>query len=325
MIMMPSSESMTYLKDLREIVQSLDELKAEIENKKIFITGGTGFLGRWLVDGLLALGAKVTVLTRNREKALEINPYWKSNPNISLIEGNLSGRLHVEMAFDEVIHAANDLSFSAEAALEAAKVIFDLSKESGAKRVLFLSSGAVYHIDPKTSSPYATAKQLIEKEGVERATHGDFEFKIARCFAFLGPHQDLQSHFAATQFFNDVIHGRAITIQGDGSPIRSFLYPTDFAIGVLKILFQGRSQQAYDLGSSEAVTIADLAKLISNGGEVNILKQVSKSLSQSNSYLPNLSLIEKELKFHQTVNLREAITRTKKFYLETFPNSKSLA
>ena len=184
-----------------------------------------------------------------------------------------------------------------------------------------MSSGAVYQTGNAPLNSYAESKILIEQEGNRRASHGSFEFKIARCFAFLGPHQDLDSHFAAAQFFSQVIQGKAITIQGDGSPIRSYLYPTDFVVGVIQILLKGRSGQAYDLGSKEAVKIVDLAKLINEcrPGEippVNVLHQGSKSLSQSNVYLPNLDLIENELNFKPKVNLSEAVKRTSQFYQE---------
>ncbi len=311
--------SLTYLNDLLEIVQSLDDAKASLKDKKIFITGGTGFLGVWLVDALVQLGAKPTLLTRNKERAISKNLPW--------IEGNLKNLPELTGNFDEVIHAANDLTLTSDESLASAKKVFDFAKKSGAKRVLFLSSGAAYQTEKAETNAYIGSKLLIEKEGTERSSRGDFEFKIARCFAFIGPHQDLNSHFAATQFFKDLIDQKPLTVKGDGNPVRSFLYPTDFMVGVIKILLHGRSNQIYNLGSNEAAKIIDLANLVNSHrtGEIppiNVLNQDSKSLSQTDVYLPDMKLTETELNFHQKINLKEAVKRTAKFYQEMFPNSK---
>ena len=320
-----------YLNHLSELVQVLDSEASSLKGKSIFITGGTGFLGRWLVDTFLLLGTQVTVLTRNKEKAFETCPYWRDTQNLILLEHNLLTPLPTTLGkFELILHAANDLAFSAHDALQAAKFIFTFAAQTQSRKALFLSSGAIYsHFQfPELKNPYAEGKALIEAEGNHLAKLGNFEMLTARCFAFLGPHQDLNSHYAATQFFKALIENNTITIQGDGKAIRSYLYPSDFVRGIFKILLHGTSGHAYDLGSSEAISILELAQKINvyrrnSIPEVKLLNHPSHSpsLSQNNCYLPDLSLIENELGFQLKINLDTAIERTARFYAELFPKA----
>ena len=336
---------MTYLNDLQEIVQSLDALKPWVAHKRILITGGTGFLGRWLTDSLTLLGAEPTVLTRNRKGSNPVN-YWVGDLLDENFWRNLNADASAADSFDTIIHAANQFSNSADQAFEMGVRVFDLAEKVNAKRVLFISSGAVYNsslkaptefseeeqlaTDLSSSHSYAAGKIRVEREGIARAKRGAFEFKIARGFAFFGPHQILTSHFAAAQFFRSLVDQKPIFVQGGGAAIRSYLYPTDFVTGALSVLFRGRSMQPYNLGSKVPTRIIELANAINQCRRgvpvpVQILKNETASLSKSDIYVPKISLIEQELGFKQTINLSEAVKRTAQFYEEATFNSSTRA
>ena len=316
--------SASYLNDLLEVVQALSGFETDIKNCNILITGGTGFLGRWLVDVLLLMGANVSVVSRSPEKSLSNVEHWRNAPGISWIQSDLKSLPQVRGGMDVVIHAANDLNYTANEALEAAKMVFDAAEVSKASKVLFLSSGAVYSAAGQLN-PYGQAKIWIENEGLKRASEGRFDFRIARCFSFLGPLQDLNAHFAATQFFRALIEGRPILIQGDGSPVRSFLYPVDFCCAIIRILMLGESGQCYDVGSHERVSIRELAERINRYRDgvippIETLGQKGASLSQSNVYAPACEN-RCDVQGVPKIKLDEAIFRTARFYRETFPNS----
>ena len=90
--------------------------------------------------------------------------------------------------------------------------------------------------------------------------------RIARCYAFIGPHLPLSGPFAAGNFAADVAAGRPIVINGDGSPVRSYLYAADMAIWLWTVLVRAPAGSVYNVGSSEAIDIKALAGRIAAVG-----------------------------------------------------------
>ena len=147
---------------------------------------------------------------------------------------------------------------------------------ASAKKLLLTSSGAVYGPQPAglshvpedyTGAPDPLLPASVYGEGKRAAelmcslaAGADLEIKIARCFAFIGPHLPLHAHFAAGNFLADALAGRNIKIASDGSSIRSYLYASDLAIWLWTMLFRAPSLRAYNVGSEDAVSIAELAE-----------------------------------------------------------------
>jgi nucleoside-diphosphate-sugar epimerase len=92
---------------------------------------------------------------------------------------------------------------------------------------------------------------LQHRTGIESIT--------ARCFAFCGPGLPLNGHFAIGNFVRDALYVDEITVQGDGSPMRSYLYGADLAVWLLYMLINGKAGESYNVGSDEALSIKDLA------------------------------------------------------------------
>jgi dTDP-glucose 4,6-dehydratase len=91
----------------------------------------------------------------------------------------------------------------------------------------------------------------------------NFEVKIARCFAFIGPYLPLNSHLAIANFIKAGFQGTVIDIQGDGKTCRSYLYMADLTIWLWTILFKGENCYPYNVGSDKVITIAELANFVS--------------------------------------------------------------
>jgi dTDP-glucose 4,6-dehydratase len=241
---------------------------------------------------------------------------------------------------DVVINAA---SASVGRAHEAAEVfgtsvagtrhVLDFAKRSGPIPVLFTSSGAVYGKQPAelprlaettASGPdpldprftYHEAKRAAELLHVIESLDSALQPKIARLFAFVGHLLPLDAHFAIGNFIRDAVRGGPIVVEGDGTPLRSYLYATDMTIWLWRILHGGQANRAYNVGSERAISIADTARSVAslaglgpNGVEVRL--QPHKAPQQR--YVPSTERAHNELGLAQSVDFHDAILRTLDF------------
>jgi len=263
---------------------------SELRGRRLFITGGTGFFGFWLlmaISYLNSTGANITVtaLSRNAQRFLERHPFFKQCQWLSFCHGNIIDYSPPSGHFDLFIHAATDTSPSA---IESSLQLFNSmvsgtqhllahARSSNAKRVLLISSGAVYGEQPQqvdkipedasyagssidVNNVYSEGKRAMEMLCACYAHAHNIEIVTARCFSFIG--YGLPSHLAIGQLINDALYADVITIKGDGLPVRSYLYAADLAVWLLAILTKGENMSAYNVGSDVGMTIADYALLV---------------------------------------------------------------
>ena len=327
--------------DLGEIVRLGARDFETLRGARLFITGGTGFFGKWLLAGLaqaereLGLGMRLTILSRDPKQFAADWPEVKEQRGWNLFEGAVAELPALLERFDYVIHAAADAPAQPDATAEAERShsivagterVLRLAERPGTKRLLFVSSGAVYgaatgklegareneSINATPLMPYAEAKRAAEA-ACERSRA---DFNIARAFAFLGPHLPLDQNFAAGNFIGDALRGGPIRVRGDGTALRSYLYPTDLIVWLIAILIRGQLNTAYNVGSDEVVSTRDLARTIAAaaGEDVRVDIQSTQPQGPQNIYLPNIGRATNELGLKVTVPLREAIRRTLAFY-----------
>jgi len=287
------------LVDLDMILAQTQELWQEMRGQRVFITGGTGFFGCWLVESFchvnraLGLGAQATVLTRDPAGFARKCPHLANDPGLTLLAGDVRDFAFPGGEFRFVVHAATEASAkqAAEEPLEMLSTILagtertlKFAAQCGVRKYLLTSSGAVYgpqppelthvpesyagapnQLDP--SSVYAEGKRAAELMCVlhqrSAAARGiEFEAKITRCWAFCGPHLPLDAHFAIGNFIGDVLAGRPISIGGDGAPRRSYLYAADLAAWLWTMLFRGPALLPINVGSGNDVSILELAECV---------------------------------------------------------------
>jgi nucleoside-diphosphate-sugar epimerase len=315
------------------------ELEA-LRGKKLFITGGTGFFGKWLLASLakadadLGLDLQVTVLSRDPASFLRLYPEVAEIEAIHFEPGDMAHFPIEDQRYDHIIHAATDTkgydseigeAKRARAITDGTQRVLELARKSAAQRLLYISSGAVYgslvgqptgasEIDisrAEAITPYGKAKREAERFCEESG----LEFVTARAFAFLGPWLPLDAHFAAGNFLRDARHGGPILVRGDGTALRSYLYPADLVVWLLRILFRGQPSHAYNIGSDEVVSTAQLARLIAEAvtptPEVTI--QSVQPQGPQNIYLPDIHRARTELNLDVAIPLRDAIARTLAF------------
>lgn len=312
---------------------------------RLFLTGGTGFWGSWLVESLvhadraLNLNLHAVVLTRDADSFRARRPALAGSAALSFVVGDVRDFSFPSGRFTHVIHAATSASVTLNASdpgemrdviVRGTKRILQFAEASGARRLLLASSGAVYgrqrsgtrHVaedDPGLKVPieppsaYAEGKREAERLCLEAVRRGGLEPVIARGFAFLGPHLPLDAHYAAGNLLRDALAGGPVSVSGDGTPYRSYMYAADLTAWLWALLARGASGRAYNVGSENRVTVAELARtiasIVSPDAEVRIAKAAVAGASPE-QYVPSTRRAREELGLRDTIDLEEGIRRT---------------
>ncbi len=335
--------------DLQQILEQARPAFQELRGSKIFVTGGTGFFGHWLLESLLhsnrelGLQARATVLTRSAAAFQRKAPHIAKDPAITLLEGDIKTFPFPAEAHTHVLHAATDTVGNgaapyelAEAILEGTRRTLQFALHTGATRFLLTSSGAVYGRnvtdvaaipeiyrgapDPLLlQSSYDEGKRMAEHLCVAYSAGTPLACSIARCFAFVGPHLPLDQHFAIGNFIRDALAGTTIHIKGDGTPLRSFLYMSDLAVWLWRLLVSGTANRAINVGSGDAVSIAELAHTVAATLRPELRVQIDgvpQPGAVAATYVPDVSRAAAEHHLRVSVPLREAIEKTAAWYTE---------
>jgi nucleoside-diphosphate-sugar epimerase len=339
--------------DLDHVLEHTRDLWEELRGNRIFITGATGFFGCWLLETFawanerLNLNAKATILTRNPAKLKQNVPHLADS--LDVIVGDVRKFPLPPGEFSHLIQAATESSVELNAQhptlmfdtiVEGTRHCLAFATKAGVKKFLLTSSGAVYGKQPADvshlpedfagspdpldpQSAYGEGKRAAELlctlaakpcgDGALPGNSNRLETKIARCFAFVGPYMKLDAHFAIGNFIRDRLSGGPIQVQGDGTAARSYMYASDLMIWLWTILFRGQSCRAYNVGSEEAISIAELAGHVAETGServpVNIAgKRVAGAPVAR--YVPSIARAQKELGLRSTISLNSAIERT---------------
>ncbi|HET6326067.1 MAG TPA: NAD(P)-dependent oxidoreductase [Planctomycetaceae bacterium] len=329
--------------DLDHILEGTPQVWDQLRDGRLFITGGTGFFGTWLLESLcwavdrLHLPLETVVLTRSPESFAEKCPHLAGHPAMRFHQGDVQEFAFPDGRFTHVIHAAfpstkplADPRETATLILRGTERTLDFMEHSRAQHLLFTSSGAVYGrqpVDlaavpetypgaPNLSDPrsaYGESKRMAELLCHLQAQLGGLSVKVARGFAFVGPHLPLDAHFAIGNFIRDAMAGGPIHVRGDGTAVRSYLYAADLAAWLWTILVAGKSGQAYNVGGAEAVSIADLARRVRDelapGVQIN-QDRAPQPGQIVDRYVPDVTLAASELGLLPRITLGDAVRRT---------------
>ena len=335
------------LDDLEYIFQNTKDVWEQLREKSIFITGGTGFFGKWLLESFiyvnekLGLNAKIISLSRNPDLFKQEYPFYNEHKkSVRFVKGDvLTYHFKLDEEVQFIIHAATAASDSLnknnpllmmDTITLGTRNVLDFALTQPIKSFIFISSGAVYGKQPfdvsniqetdnfkidinNSNAAYSEGKRIAELYCSTYFEKNNLPIKIARCFAFVGPYLPLDTHFAIGNFINNVIKNEDIVIMGDGSTTRSYMYASDLTIAIWKILLVGNNNKPYNVGVDNAYSLKEIALLIKKnyGNDVQILN-LNKGLPK-NIYVPNIDTLKNELKFNHFIQIEEAIEKTINF------------
>ena len=312
----------------------LQKMLKTFDGKHIFLTGGTGFFGKSILDMLKKgfLGKSCfTILSRDPEAFLHRNPEYSGMDRVRFIKGDIRDFVFPAGRFDGMIHGATPAVTTLQPGemrniiLEGSKRVLEFARHAGIPRLLFISSGAVY--GPLPSGVLRAAETLpcvpVTEYGIAKLEAEKMFFSsgissvAARCFAFIGPRLELDIHFAVGNFLRNCLNGEEIIVKGDGTPLRSYLYADDLVEWLFTILARGRAGESYNVGSPEAISIAELAAAVAGRFDpvpsVRLCREPVPG-AEPERYVPDVSKAMSELGLQVNVPLGEAVELCKNFH-----------
>lgn len=284
-------------KDMKSIAESIGDLH-QLMAKKVLITGCTGLIGRALTDCLIYLNKKnynISIYLAGRD--IEKMKRMFRDEKITFLRYDASESIEFSnINFDYIIHAASNSSPNLYIKKPVDTVLanvnginnicqYIVNNSGGGKpstRLLYISSSEVYGLNNfgnlmetqygyidilNTRSSYAVGKRAAEN--LCQAFHMQYgvDYVIARPGHIYGPGFSKNDKRVSALFFEQALSNHKIVMKSDGKQLRSYCYILDCISALFTILLSGKNSNAYNISSSESVTIRDFANEIARQTE----------------------------------------------------------
>lgn len=313
------------------------------ENTSFLVTGGAGFIGSNIVEKLLSLGVKVTVLDNFSTGKEENIKHLLSNPNFRLIEGDIRNIDDCNKAckgIDYVLHNAalgsvprsmSDPKTTNDVNITGTLNMLIASKNNNIKRFIYASSSSVYGDNedlPKKEdiignplSPYAITKITNEMYG--RIFHTSFNLPTIglRYFNVFGKNQDANSQYAAVipNFIKKIISGERPVIWGDGTQTRDFTFVGNVVDANIKACLASDEATGivFNIATGNRVSVLDLLNDICDimGVKVSPIFKDWRAGDVKHSFA-NIEKAKKYLNYTPIYDFKAGIRKTIDWYLE---------
>ena len=348
--------------DLEHICCNLSNEFSQLSGKKLLITGGAGFLGYYLIQAALywnkSKNNKDSIKVTVYDNYIRGIPLWleqlKHNQDLKLFKYDITSPLPVDIEqFDFIIHAASIASpiyyrkhpiKTMDANVNGLRILLEycLHKNDNLKGLLFFSTSEIYGDPSPHDIPtpetyrgnvsctgpracYDESKRYGETLCVNFANQYGLPIKVARPFNNYGPGLKITDRRLLPDFARNILDNQDITLYSDGSPTRTFCYVADAVIGYYKVLLNGRSGQAYNIGTDKPeISITEfadklrvLAKEIVNY-EGNIINRTSSDknylVDNPNRRCPLIDKARNEIGYAPAISLDEGLKRSLIWY-----------
>lgn len=308
-----------------------------ITSKRILVTGGAGFLGSHLCEYLLGTGNEVICLDNFFTGSRRNVAHLIGDPKFEILRHDITFPLYVEV--DEIynlacpaspVHYQHDPIQTTKTSILGAVNMLGLAKRLKIP-ILQASTSEVYgdpgvHPQPETywgnvnpigpRSCYDEGKRCAETLFFDYHLQLGLDIKVVRIFNTYGPRMHPNDGRVVSNFIVQALRGEDITIYGEGTQTRSFCYVSDLIDGFVRFMQQPKGVTGpINLGNPGEFTMLELARLI-----VELTNSSSKLIFQAlpeddpKQRQPDISLARKQLDWQPTVELREGLVSTVKYF-----------
>lgn len=320
-----------------------------IVNSRIVLTGASGFVGKWIIGGWLSAKktyggcGQLLITSRNPHGLLDMFPELQTRSDVIMHPADIR-EFNIDPRFqpDIVIHGATAASDSLNRSnpremisviVDGTRQVLKAAKQARAKKIAFLSSGAVYGQNhplgtnlreddlcaPRlndSGSAYHEAKRLAELLCNLERHEGHLQTVNLRLFTFLAPFLPLGTHFAAGNFVRSALRNEPLVIRSGGGSVRSYMYGSDLASSILISIAKPLKFTEYNIGSSEGISIRDLALRVQEivNPRSEIVVQGRDTESTLTTYVPDVTRAQDEIQFGSRVELDATIEKTAMWY-----------
>jgi len=305
-----------------------------LAGSRIVVTGGTGFVGCWLLSLLAYLndhhdfGVAATFLARRPQRLAATAPFLAGRADLTPVAGDVRQISDIPADTDWVIHlagvpdgrhhASDPIGTASVIAEGTLRVLRTAEPVQSLRGVLHFSSGLVQapapggHSRVDATSVYADAKRFSEAACAAFRTQARLPIVVTRPFTFLGPFQPLDAPWAANNFLHSALNGLPLKIMGSGDAPRAFLYGSDMAVLALCQLVGGENGAVYDLGGPEAIPVIELARaVVAHAGRPLEIRTNTASRAHPTAVLvPDVGHSVERFGFRPAFSVPEAIGRT---------------
>ena len=298
-----------------------------MKGSRSVVTGGAGFIGSILVDHLVKIGHKVTVLDNFVSgKKANLSHHKKKDVKIKRID--ISKGKNLEKYFDRVdyvFHLAglaeiipsikNPKKYFKVNVLGTLKVL-EAAKKARVKKLIYAASSSCYGSPNKfpTSEkekidikhPYGLTKFLGEQLVIKYATNFKMPNISFRFFNVYGPRLNMSGQYSAVfgNFLKQKKSNKPLTIVGNGKQTRDFIHVEDLIDAFVKVVKSRLVNKVYNLGSGKEVSINKIASLF--GGKKTFVPKRPREPKRS---LANISKIKKDINWKPKISIQEGIKR----------------
>jgi len=304
-----------------------------LNQNKILITGGAGFLGSHLTEKLLNSGNEVLVVdnffTGNKQNLTHL----LSNPNLEVMRHDVTFPLYVEVnqiynlaCPASPVHYQYDPVQTTKTSVHGAINMLGLAKRTRA-RILQASTSEVYgdpevHPQPESywgrvnpigiRSCYDESKRCAETLFFDYYRQHQTDIKVVRIFNTYGPRMHPNDGRVVSNFIVQALQGKDITIYGDGSQTRSFCYVDDLVDAMVKMM---NSEKGFtgpvNIGNPGEFTMLQLAEMVLtlSNSKSKIIYQPLPS-DDPKQRQPNIDLAKDKLAWQPKVELKDRLRET---------------
>jgi nucleoside-diphosphate-sugar epimerase len=308
-----------------------------VAGQRVVVTGGAGFLGSHLCRALLARGDEVVAIDNLITGSLRNVEDLIGTPGFTFQHHDVSNYVHVSGDVDAVMHLASPASPAdfERIPIQILKVgsrgtqhALGLAKDKDA-RFFLASTSEVYgdplvHPQPETywgnvnpigpRGVYDEAKRFAEAMTFAYHRYHQVDVRVVRIFNTYGPSMRPDDGRAVSNFLVQALHGKPITVYGDGSQTRSFTYVDDEIRGFLALL-DGDHSGPMNIGNDNEFTILELAELaVEVTGSSSEIVFEPLPVDDPTQRKPDLTLARSVLGWEPEVQLREGLTRTAEYF-----------